>query len=103
MFASLYGRHRPCDMFVSKGVAVTTGALNFYEMNVPKVSTFSHELADELVATRRAALAGAHRIEAAPFAEIISDFAPRGFRHYRHVGCNDFFVNTAPGRDPAAA
>jgi len=34
--------------------------------------------------------------------EIIGLFPARGFRHYRHVGCNDIVVTTAPGRDPAA-
>ncbi|NQW46529.1 MAG: FkbM family methyltransferase [Planctomycetes bacterium] len=156
MFAPLYRRHRPRDVFLNKGVSMTAGAFDFYEMDVPELSTFSRELADDLVASRRAALTAVHRIEAAPVSEIISDFAPsgncdvlsidvegldaeivrstdwgfvnprvvicetssfehdwtneiiglfaaRGFRHYRHVGCNDIFVNTAPGRDPAAA
>ena len=156
MFSPLYRRHRPRDVFLNKGVSMTAGAFDFYEMDVPELSTFSRELADDLVASRRAALAAVHRIEAAPVSEIISDFAPRGnfdvlsidvegldaeiirstdwgfvnprvvicetssfehdwtneiiglfaargFRHYRHVGCNDIFVNTAPGRDPAAA
>jgi hypothetical protein len=156
MFAPLYGWHRPCDLFLNSGVAAAAGTFDFYEMNVPELSTFSRELADELVATGRATLAAAHRIEAAPIAEIVSQVAPcgsfdvlsidiegldaeivrstdwefvnprvvicetssfehdwaaeiirlfatRGFRHHRHVGCNDIFVNTAPGRDPAVA
>jgi FkbM family methyltransferase len=156
MLAPLYRRHRPRDIFLNKGVATTAGSFTFYEMNVPELSTFSREIAHELVATRRAVLAAEHRIEAAPVAEIVSNFSPqgsfdvlsidiegldaeivrstdwgfvnprvvicetssfehdwateiiglfaaRGFRHHRHVGCNDIFVNMAPGRDPAAA
>jgi FkbM family methyltransferase len=34
-------------------------------------------------------------------AEIVGLFAHRGYRHHRHVGCNDIFVNTAPGRHPS--
>jgi len=156
MLAPLYRRYRPRDIFVNKGVAATAGVSNFYEMNVSELSTFSHELANDLVASRRAALMATHRIEAAPVAKIITQLAPNGifdvlsidiegldaeivrstdwgfvnprvvicetssfehdwapeiiglfaaigFRHHRHVGCNDIFVNTAPGRDPATA
>ena len=56
MFAPLYRRHRPRDVFLNKGVSMTAGAFDFYEMDVPELSTFSRELADDLVASRRAAL-----------------------------------------------
>jgi hypothetical protein len=32
--------------------------------------------------------------------EIIGLFKSRGYQHHLHVGCNDVFINTTPGRGP---
>jgi hypothetical protein len=153
MFAALYRRYRPRDMFVNVGVGTHVGEFTFYEMSVHELSTFSGEIAEELVAKRRATIAAMHTIQTKPVSQIVGHladegmfdvlsidiegldaetvrdtdwtfvrprvvicetssyehdwsaeitalFADRGYRHHRHIGCNDIFVNTATGRRP---
>lgn len=148
--AKLHRRHRPRDMFLNVGVGVESGEFDFYEMSSAELSTFSADIARELVSAGRAAIIRTHRIRALPVEEIVATiasdgvfdllsidvegldveivrhtdwekvrprvvlcetssfehdwaaeigrlFAERGYRHHRHVGCNDIFV-----RDPSA-
>jgi FkbM family methyltransferase len=151
MFAPMYRRHRPRDVFLNAGVGAAAGTFEFFEMNIHELSTFSREIAEELVAKQRAELVAVHSIRMQTVSQIVATFVPdgafdvlsidiegldaetvqrtdwgfvkprvvicetssyehdwsaeivslmadRGYRHERHVGCNDLFLNTLPGR-----
>lgn len=78
MFGPLYRRHRPRDMFLNVGVGTQPGEFRFYEMNHSELSTFSQEIAHELVAKGRARVKAEHRIQSCSVSEIVEQLTVEG-------------------------
>jgi hypothetical protein len=78
MFGPLYQRHRPRDTFLNVGVGTQPGEFYFYEMNCSELSTFSQEIAEELVAKGRATVKAGHRIQSRSVAEIVKSLTDDG-------------------------
>lgn len=79
MFGPLYRRHRPRDTFLNVGVGTLQGEFSFYEMNYSELSTFSQEIAAELVAKGRAAVKAEHRIQSRTVGEIVKSLTAAGY------------------------
>jgi FkbM family methyltransferase len=78
MFGPLYRRHRPRDTFLNVGVGTQPGEFHFYEMSFSELSSFSRDIADELVAKGRATVKAEHRIQTRSVAEIVASLAADG-------------------------
>lgn len=145
--ARLHRRYRPRDLFLNVGVGAEPGDFDFYEMSCGELSTFSADIARELVAAHRATIIHKHKVRTLPVEEIVASrfgdgvfdvlsldvegldmeivrrtdwnkvrpkvvlcetssfehdwaadirrlFAERGYRHEKHIGCNDIFVRS---------
>jgi FkbM family methyltransferase len=77
-FAPRYQRHRPRDRFVNAGVGLQAGEFPFFEMSIAELSTFSQEIAEELVASGRAAIKSSHRIAMQPVSTLVAELFPDG-------------------------
>jgi FkbM family methyltransferase len=78
MFAPMYRRYRPRDVFLNAGVGSSAGTFEFFEMSIHELSTFSREIAEDLAAKDRAQLVAVHSIKTQTVSQIVANLAPDG-------------------------
>jgi FkbM family methyltransferase len=78
MFEPKYRRIRPRDIFLNVGVGARAGSFEFFEMSVNELSTFSREIAEELVEKKRAQVVAVHKIQTKTLPEIVALLVPDG-------------------------